>query len=229
MQACEGLQRVRGSKAPEKAKFPTSLTARLDEFHPQREHTETVIAIAIPVVVVAVETVATEVTDSETVAVQAESVRPHPVEADRRALARALEVHQDETADHRRRAEARQVVSRESVVLTPLREELYLLVNGLVLTLVEQARDKEHEARLRRLVVLQCPALEVPELFIARTDLRRMVLEGEALADTPADRAGVAKVRGELAPLDRRLSEVLGHILVIDRNKKLVNVDIHDE
>lgn len=148
-----------------------------------------------------------------------ESVGASPELLERRLLTRALEVRENETSQHGRRAEARQVMLRQAVAPARFGHERHLLVHVLAGTLLNEPGDEEHVARLGRLIVLQDPALEVLERLIARTSIRRMILEGEALADAPDNRTGVAAVGGLLAPLDGVFLESLRHVLVRDGNE----------
>lgn len=102
--------------------------------------------------------------------------------------------------EDRRLPEVHHMVLRQVVVLAEPLPELLLLGNGLAGRAGYQLGDAEDDRVLRRLVVFERPVLQVAEVLVARSCEGRVLLEGEAGLDPPADRAIVAQDTGDRAP-----------------------------
>lgn len=195
------------------------LALQLIKFHPQRKRAEIAITDVIPEAVAAAQAASIEIADEEATAALAERVRAGPLEIERGQLTSALVVRQNKTRKHGCRTEVRQVVFRQAVVLARFGHERLLLVHGLRLRVV-QPGDPEDDARLGRFVVLELPVLQVTEVVVDLACLGG-VLEGEALANPPRDRPGVAVLDGELVPFGRGLLEVCRNFFVVQVDEML--------
>ncbi len=96
--------------------------------------------------------------------------------------------------------------------------ERHLLVYVLVSTGLDQSRHEEHVGRFGRLIIFKNAVFEVLKPLVARASIWCMLLEGEAFADTPQNRAIIAEVDCEFAPLDHCLPQLLEQFRVIDQD-----------
>lgn len=182
----------------------------------------------MPVPVEAVEPVLEEVARDQADAILAEGVRSRVQELERYALARALEVREDEREEQGDGAEPIAVLYRQFVPTPELHPQRLHLRGRLDRGTFGQPRHPEHDRVRDGLIVTDLPALQVAEVVVAGAGLGRMRFEREARARKPDDRTLVADRRGVDAPggdLRRDLRKPDARLLIGKRHRQQKRAD----
>lgn len=188
--------------------------------HPQREAAAAAVGTGDPIPAVAAERARVPVQEEAAAAARVQGIGPGHQTIQRHALAAPPEVSEDQGRVLGHRAEGREVGRRELVLLTEFTEEVHLLLHGLIGAPGHEARNPERDAFGGRRVG-EVPVLEVPEVLVAGTGLRRSALQRETRPHAPVDGAAVlAHVHRELAAALGSRADAIRQVLVIHRSRQ---------